>query len=409
MSPQMQTTQGRTVQFADRVKRGITGEVLTAFNAVPRRGAETGGILLGRTENGEILIEDFEPVLCQHRFGPSYHLDDDDLRGLEESLEWFRSRGDGAVEVLGWYRSQTRPEFAPDERDGELIRRFYPQPRSLFLLLKPNRNQTIAAALFSSGEGELRALGEPAPFPPDAPIRLPMFSIEPAAAELPAPAATRKEPANRHWIWAPVVVAVVAIAAAFGYRSLRPLPDRPPIPVARTPVSSVPAAPVPEHTVVPTPAAAAPEPASVPPPAAVAMPESVAVAPPSAAPTTAEPEPSEPIEERVRAAIAQWVRAIRTGKSDLIAACYAPQLRENPGQQFAAKYGRLAILRLSDLSITAVSKDRAIAIFRKHWQTAGPAVSAGEEQDRLTLVRIGNSWKIASEEETQVYWMHRVP
>src|SRR6266481_2199712 len=274
MSPQMQTTRGHTVQFADRVKHGITGEVLTAFNAVPRRGAETGGILLGRRENGEILVEDFEPVLCQHRFGPSYHLDDDDLRGLAESLEWFRSRGDGAMEVLGWYRSQTRPEFAPDERDGELIRRFYPQPRSLFLLLKPNRNQTINATLFSAGEGELRPLAEPAPFPPAAPIHLPVFSIKPAAEEQPAPIVTREaQPANRHGMWAPIVIAVVAIAAAFGYRSLRPLPDKPQIPVTRAPVSSPPAAaaPEPEPATVPPPAAVTPEPAAVPPPSAVSV------------------------------------------------------------------------------------------------------------------------------------------
>jgi hypothetical protein len=198
-------------------------------------------------------------------------------------------------------------------------------------------------------------------------------------------------------MWAPIVIAVVAIAAAFGYRSLRPLPDKPQIPVTRAPVSSPPAAAAPE-----------PEPATVPPPAAV-TPEPAAVPPPSAVSVTAVPEPSEPVEERVRAAIAQWVRAMRSGKSDLIAASYAPQLRDNPGRQFAAQYGRLAILRLSDLSITGVSKDRAIAIFRKHWQTAGPSVSAGEVQERLTLMKFGDSWKIALEEETQVYWTHRTP
>jgi len=51
-----------------------------------------------------------------------------------------------------------------------------------------------------------------------------------------------------------------------------------------------------------------------------------------------------------------------------------------------------------------VSENRAIASFRKHWQTSGPKVFAGEEQERVTFIKAESAWKIASQEETKVYW-----
>src|SRR5712664_985030 len=52
----------------------IQREVIEAFKALPKRGAEVGGLLLGTVEDAKqplIVVEDFEPVLCEYRFGPS--------------------------------------------------------------------------------------------------------------------------------------------------------------------------------------------------------------------------------------------------------------------------------------------------------------------------------------------------
>ena len=45
-----------------------------------------------------------------------------------------------------------------------------------------------------------------------------------------------------------------------------------------------------------------------------------------------------------------------------------------------------------------------MATFRRHWQTAGPKIYAGEEQERLVFVKYEDGWKIASEELTKTYW-----
>src|ERR1051326_3394068 len=58
----------------------LTIAVREGFKALPRRGLETGGILLGtRHEAGRqtvVEIDDFEGVECEHAAGPSYLLSD---------------------------------------------------------------------------------------------------------------------------------------------------------------------------------------------------------------------------------------------------------------------------------------------------------------------------------------------
>ena len=126
----------------------------------------------------------------------------------------------------------------------------------------------------------------------------------------------------------------------------------------------------------------------------------------------------------IQSAIEGWQHAILSGDPDLIAACYAPQLERYFDQRNSSSarvrqaalrsfqhFGKPAILRVSELAILPESPDRAIATFRKHWQTHGPKVFAGEEQERLAFVldRDGTPpfWKIVSEEETKVYWTQR--
>src|SRR5690242_7682387 len=108
------------VVFARRVMEGLHKEVSEAFSDAPHRSPETGGILLGRREPDRILVEDFEPVPSEHRFGPSYRLSDTDCELLLETLQWFRDGGQPGITVLGFYRSHTVPDFALCAEDEEL-------------------------------------------------------------------------------------------------------------------------------------------------------------------------------------------------------------------------------------------------------------------------------------------------
>ena len=422
--PQPRLPLDPTVSFERRVTSGISLEVLAAFHAIPPSGNEAGGILLGTRSGEPILVADFEPVLCEHRFGPSYALSDEDLRGLEESVQWFRTSPADGLQVLGFYRSHVGPDPSIDERDDQLMRRFFPEAGSLFLLLKPGRGETITAELFVQAEGGLRPAGHPMLFPSEgiAAMRIPAGAASdkadvrrpsPAADIVPRPMLPPAHPrrletqeiAGRNWTWAAAVAALTIAAAILGYQSVAPK-NVEPAPEAIPGASSAPQTP-----------ASDPMPARAP---GTAQRTAAATDPLPATDTPTQPAIPSETEKGIRDAFARWERAVRSGDPDLIAACYASQVDQyfkqrnsSPDEvrratvQSVARYGKPVILRISNLTVTPVSEDRGIASFRKRWQTSGPRIFAGEEQERLTFIKTADAWKIASEEETKVYWTQR--
>src|SRR5271157_2698685 len=144
------------ILISRRVLEGIHREVSEAFAAAPHRGAETGGILLGRREEDRIVVEDFEPVPSEHRFGPSYRLSDTDRELLQETLEWFRGGAQPGLSVLGFYRSHTLPVFELSQEDEDLTRAHFAAAEDLALLVRPSLMETSEADFF------IRRCGRPA-------------------------------------------------------------------------------------------------------------------------------------------------------------------------------------------------------------------------------------------------------
>ena len=59
----------------------LAAEVMRGFGSVPKRGAEVGGFLIGTIRPGVpaiVRIDDFEPVACEYRRGPSYQFTEED-------------------------------------------------------------------------------------------------------------------------------------------------------------------------------------------------------------------------------------------------------------------------------------------------------------------------------------------
>ena len=100
------------------------------------RGTEIGGILLGRTLPGfgrAVLIEDFELAPCEHLRGGSYTLSAKDKRTLGTRLARHR-----ASDVVGYFRSQTRPGMYLDQDDFAVFSQYFPEPWQVFLLVRPS-------------------------------------------------------------------------------------------------------------------------------------------------------------------------------------------------------------------------------------------------------------------------------
>jgi hypothetical protein len=342
-----------------RAMEGIHQEVSEAFAAAPHRGAETGGILLGRREQDRIVVEDFEPVPSEHRFGPSYRLSDTDRELLQETVQWFRGGAQPGLCVLGFYRSQTLADFELCPEDEDLMRTHFAPSEDLVLLVKPSLMGSSDADFF------IRRCGRVAPPPPPPP---PLMTWPAPRPRQSVPEPEPEHPATRgrrwRWLWYTAAALLGLAGGALGYLWWHP----------DTGVERI----------------------------AVATP-----APPAARPIVeGTPAPPAPDTAAIHELLDRWAGALKSGDVEAAAQCYAPVVstyftRHNVTREAvrqSIRSGRLDVYRIAGLGITPVSDSRAVATFRKHWQTSGRRRSAGEEEERMTLVRTEGVWQISSEQ-----------
>lgn len=159
--------------------------VLDGFGSVPKRGAEVGGILLGSTERSggklEVTINEFQPVACSHRFGPSYVLSNDDADLMANAV---LTAGSACV---GYYRSNTRERMSLGPEDLEYCQSYFPGPDHVVLLVRPSAMQASRAGFHFYEEG---ALVDPTPL--EFPFR--RSELESGAAPQRRPLGERRPP-----------------------------------------------------------------------------------------------------------------------------------------------------------------------------------------------------------------------
>jgi len=161
------------VTLSPSLIRELRQSAIEAFLAIPRRGIEIGGLLFGQVRQGSTIdgeseaavfeVAAFEDVPCEHRYGPSYVLDETDRNRLAELLA--RHQRDGSPPIVGFYRSYTGREAQLDDADQELIRIFFPHRHFACLLLQPLSMEKCAAGFQFCGGGEVSAEPAYVPFP----------------------------------------------------------------------------------------------------------------------------------------------------------------------------------------------------------------------------------------------------
>jgi len=280
-----------TIEYSPRVLDDIRLAVMDAFFSLPRGGAEIGGILLGRFDNGSLVIGDYAALDCEHANGPSFTLSPRDEARLTELLST-RANDSGGLRPVGWYHSHTRSEIFLSEADLAIHRRFFPEPWQVALVMKPHTFQpTRLGFFFRQADGGMQAdrpcredsldalpirqmpvgmptapssndystrrfrpdpVAERMPEPdPAAPVPAPPAALgaanplpESAAAELPPPKFLIESPAaSRRWMVAGIgIVAILGVlGAAFQIRDMwlpRVLSAFRPVPAAAPPVIS---------------------------------------------------------------------------------------------------------------------------------------------------------------------------
>ncbi|HXP86449.1 MAG TPA: hypothetical protein VN841_17100 [Bryobacteraceae bacterium] len=235
----------------------LEAEILRGFGAVPKRGAEAGGVLLGSVERGAatngrtvIRIRDFEPVGCSHKRGPSYWLDEQEARTFQETCEHWKPDPSRPVGAVGFYRGNTRDESGLDSEDLARIDRQFPQPEAIALLVRPFATRASVAGFFLRQGGTFPA-ASPLEFPfrrkdltgPEPAPRQPSFerppvesSHEPSLPESPRTERVRHyqtlglnapeveapaESASRFrsgWVWLPLSFVFLLLGVFLGFQ-----------------------------------------------------------------------------------------------------------------------------------------------------------------------------------------------
>jgi hypothetical protein len=240
----------------------ISQTVMRGFGALPRRGAEVGGLLLGSvSKSGSqpvVRIEKFISVPCAHLHGPSYILCDDDMPAFDGELNAHAADTGTAPYVVGFVRSHTREPIQLDEADLALLDSRFAGNDAVCLLVKPYATHPCEAAFLvrEGGRFSSEAQGEPFIFrrkemrlPPAAkrerrvqledaqtggkaqgqpPVNVGGPSAEPPAPEatpagMPAPDAAQMHPEIRpmpagrsRWIWLPVSLVFLVLGVLIG-------------------------------------------------------------------------------------------------------------------------------------------------------------------------------------------------
>ena len=175
-------------------------EVIRGFGALPKRGAEVGGVLMGSAERGAKLIvkvEDFQSIPCEHLSGPSYVLSEKDLQELDR--------------VVGFYRSTTRDAIQLMEQDLALLDARFPDDGAICLLIKPYNARPNEAVLLIREKGV---------FPTEPQTRSFVFRRKEMGVG-PAPPRERARPAAQPF---PAEVAPAEVAAATDAGAVKPAP-----------------------------------------------------------------------------------------------------------------------------------------------------------------------------------------
>lgn len=210
--------------------------VREGFRALPRRGLETGGLLIGvRKDVGtQVVVEinDFEPIESEHAAGPSYLLSDVDRRLLEAKISAHEA-GAHSDAIVGFYRSHTRRDFAITMEDAALFSSYFRKSSDVFLLIKSNDGAAPTGGFIIREGGRVvsyspyldfafdRPVVIPAtaetivrPLPPqDVLAPLPLYVPPPAHQNFVSPAPERNAQALRWPIW---LVAAVGLALTIG-------------------------------------------------------------------------------------------------------------------------------------------------------------------------------------------------
>lgn len=139
------------MEILPEASTALKRDIVHAFKSIPKRGAESGGLLCGDLKTGRVA--GVVPVPIEYKFGPTYRLSERDKKQFHKAIAEHSH-------VIGWYRSDTRNGGAPTEEDRQLTRTFFADKTCAFLIGVPDAEQSVRARVFERSGGREKQVGE---------------------------------------------------------------------------------------------------------------------------------------------------------------------------------------------------------------------------------------------------------
>lgn len=217
---------GPAVLISEAIIGEIRDHVFTGFKASPRPGAELGGALLGAisSDGREIVIDEFEPLQIEHKFGTPYILSDSDYAQWHQ---WLRALRQAFPRLVGICRSHTRPGLRVTPEDNVLIKQFMDGEQGVLLLVKPLSERDCVGAFYPFSNGRIlngATTSEEFPF----------------GAAAPEPPGLAESSGHKSRPWIPLTAVVVGVGAALALHCSSDSSKENPVPKAAPRASSVP-------------------------------------------------------------------------------------------------------------------------------------------------------------------------
>jgi protein TonB len=180
-----------SVLLNSQVITSLNDAITASAHAQPGRGEEVGGILLGtvvrRSLDAPVVrVESFEPVESEHRRGSSYVLSDRDKNRVAHRLVWWNKHHKQKLQPVGFYRTHTRRGLYLDNDDFSVLRSYFPEPESVFLLVRLSPGAQRVGGFFFWADGDVHRERSYLEFPFD-PERLKLIQ------QAPEPVTPRRE------------------------------------------------------------------------------------------------------------------------------------------------------------------------------------------------------------------------
>ena len=157
---------GKSIRISLDVVDRLQQDVMRGFGAVPRRGAEIGGVLLGSAyDDGSVAVEEYELIPIEYKRGPSYLLSDEDVSAFESTVDELRKKSGDGIRPVGYFRSHTRDGAGLGDEDREMLARYFPEEETIVLLIRPFGTKPSVAGFYFKQHGEFPSGPPPLEFP----------------------------------------------------------------------------------------------------------------------------------------------------------------------------------------------------------------------------------------------------